>query len=1284
MNKLFTKISTLTASLMLAIGVGAAVSRQNFLVARAADAWTKTAAADLKTGDIVVIADTNSSKALSNDKGTSKPPAATSISLTDDKTQISSIIDETLKWEVTVNDGKYQFKVPNASNYLYCTNDNNGVRVGTNANNVFTIYDNSGVPFLLHQATSRYVGVFSNQDWRCYTSINNNIKDTVLAFYKRSEVETPATESISIDDIDLFVKESKQVSVKSSPLGSEVPTDLIFQSSDTDVLSIEENGFIKGLKAGTATLTVTSESDITLTDTATVTVSTCPRSGVSVGSIYALVGSETKDGVETKYQFAGITGDNTYASTATYEDDSDLSSEYGLIAVEGAYEGSIALQSGEKYLSWEDGNSLILADTITANSSWVIEYADGFHSIINTSTYRNDVKRILRLNASSSRFACYTSGQLPVTLVQIGTVNPTIKLSADKTEIKVGADATLTATLINVEEGTVSFESSNTDVLTVTDNGDNTATITGVTAGKATVTASLEGCENVSLEFSVLQNKTLDSIELNVDNVKTEYLVGETLDTTGLIVTAHFADADDEIVDLENVDVTADLSKEGEDIVVTVSYSYDDVTKTATYTIKAEIKSLTVTQAFALLGEVEDPASKQTNYVGGSNTILYKVTGYVTRSTWYTQNNNGNIYIADDLDDADGKELQLFRISDKTAFDACSAYGAKIEAVGVLAVYDTTRNYELCYPTAVTLLEEAPAPIEVNVTEALAVIKDLTPTSGDGTVYAKGGYIVTGYVVSGSYWSSSSNYGVLYIADSLDTDVEKIQVYNLSDKNLYDSVSAVGTQVKVEGILALYKKGTTLTYELTSPVVEKLSDPSYTVADVSVAEAMQLINAIENPAAYDNFVSQGINYNVTGYITKISTFTNSDESFKSADIYLADERSGEDTLKVYNLTDESLVNTLEVDALVKVTGQLDLYVASSTGTRTQEVVSVTSVVILEAAPDVVTDIEIKTYPKTEFNLGDNFTSEGLVINATYSKSGTKEITEGFTVNSEAFDSSKTGRCLITVTFEGKSVNYFVEVSDPLAESKASAKSTIDTAISGLNENDYSDTNWSTITSFATAAKANIDDASSQSEIDLMVSTFNQAIAVVKTLAQELSEAQTEGKTQLDNYLSRLDPSNYYDAQVRELNNIVDQAKAAIDAATSRSDIIDLVLAAESEMDNVKNKDAIDKEELDKAIEDALSELHEYFDAIDQTAYDEQGVAALNAALSDGETAIKGCTTKDAVTSALEAAKAALDDVSTKPAKKSGCGGSIIATSALISIASLVGFGFVLAKKKKED
>ena len=37
----------------------------------------------------------------------------------------------------------------------------------------------------------------------------------------------------------------------------------------------------------------------------------------------------------------------------------------------------------------------------------------------------------------------------------------------------------------------------------------------------------------------------------------------------------------------------------------------------------------------------------------------------------------------------------------------------------------------------------------------------------------------------------------------------------------------------------------------------------------------------------------------------------------------------------------------------------------------------------------------------------------------------------------------------------------------------------------------------------------------------------------------------------------------------------------------------------------------------------------------------------------------------------------------KPTKK-GCGGSIIATSALISIASLVGFGFILAKKKKED
>ena len=79
-------------------------------------------------------------------------------------------------------------KTPVKKTWLYCTNTNNGVRVGDNTNKVYEIKAN----YLYHTATSRYIGVYNAQDWRCYTSINDNIKDQTLQFFvKTIGVETP-------------------------------------------------------------------------------------------------------------------------------------------------------------------------------------------------------------------------------------------------------------------------------------------------------------------------------------------------------------------------------------------------------------------------------------------------------------------------------------------------------------------------------------------------------------------------------------------------------------------------------------------------------------------------------------------------------------------------------------------------------------------------------------------------------------------------------------------------------------------------------------------------------------------------------------------------------------------------------------------------------------------------------------------------------------------------------------------------------------------------------------
>ncbi len=159
--------------------------------------WVLTDLADLVEGDVFVIVGYNGATyAMSNDNGTGGAPAAVAVTVANDV--ITSIVGDNIKWNVSgnANDG-YTF-YPNGSTetWLYCTNSNNGVRVGTNNAKTFVIDSN----YLKHSGTSRYVGIYDSQDWRCYTSINANIKDQTFAFYKYMDDATVKAPVITVDE----------------------------------------------------------------------------------------------------------------------------------------------------------------------------------------------------------------------------------------------------------------------------------------------------------------------------------------------------------------------------------------------------------------------------------------------------------------------------------------------------------------------------------------------------------------------------------------------------------------------------------------------------------------------------------------------------------------------------------------------------------------------------------------------------------------------------------------------------------------------------------------------------------------------------------------------------------------------------------------------------------------------------------------------------------------------------------------------------------------------------
>ena len=151
--------------------------------------WVAANLADINANDVFVIVGTDANSytyALSNNNGTSSAPSAVEVTVSG--STLSGEINDNIKWNISGNatDGYTFYPNGDTENWLYCTNTNNGVRVGTNAtNNTFTLDGESG--YLKNVATSRYVGIYSAQDWRCYTNTTGNIANQTFAFYKQIE-----------------------------------------------------------------------------------------------------------------------------------------------------------------------------------------------------------------------------------------------------------------------------------------------------------------------------------------------------------------------------------------------------------------------------------------------------------------------------------------------------------------------------------------------------------------------------------------------------------------------------------------------------------------------------------------------------------------------------------------------------------------------------------------------------------------------------------------------------------------------------------------------------------------------------------------------------------------------------------------------------------------------------------------------------------------------------------------------------------------------------------------
>ena len=420
-----------------------------------ADSWVRTDYSALQTGDIVAIVDLTSSCAMPNNNGTSSAPKATAITLNADKSELAAAPAATLQWVVTVSNGSYQFGVDGTSNFLYCTNTNNGVRVGTNTNNKFTFSEggDNNVPFMVNSATSRYIGVYNSQEWRCYTSVNANIKESVIAFYKYTAGASDkqnATVAIGANEINVG---------GSTTVSTDGPA-LTLTSSNTNVATVSGNT-ISGVAAGITNITATwAENDTYNGGSKTFTLSVkdadkgTESNPYTVAEALALINNlngQTSWQVYVKGIVSGIvTAYDSQYGNISYNISDDGTTEANQLQ---AFRG-LGL-NGDKFTSENDllaGDQVVVCGTLTMYNT-TPEFAA-----------KNYLVSLTRQGGKEAAGLAYEVTSLT----------------------KYTTDAAFTNPLTNPNGLTVSYDSSNPGVATVDANGQ----VTIGTAGSTTITAT--------------------------------------------------------------------------------------------------------------------------------------------------------------------------------------------------------------------------------------------------------------------------------------------------------------------------------------------------------------------------------------------------------------------------------------------------------------------------------------------------------------------------------------------------------------------------------------------------------------------------------------------------------------------------------------------------------------------------------------------------------------------------------------------------------------------------
>lgn len=369
---------------------------------------------DIATGDEVVITMTKGNYVwtISNEKHTSNTAPTTVDISANVEGQYLTTVNDGNKWVIEKNNDNLTFYSYTAqANYLYCTNDDNGVRVGTGTAEVFVVDGN----YLKNIETTspRYLGVSLNTEpysWRCYTVTTSVIKDQTLKFYKKVCLPNNISRvTYSVGAGDTAPAEQEVVNNTSITLPS-ITTNLTCVNfvGWTDAASGYTHGTDKLYKAG---------------DSYAVTENVTLYAVYAAGGGYVLVTDVANLAVGDKIIIV-----NSEASVAMGEQKSNNRAEVSVTIAdntltpvdgveiftleEGTTDGTFAFKTSAGYIyaagsSGNNGNNYLkTTSTLDERGSWKITITDGVTSVV---AQGSNTRNTMQYNSGSSLFSCYAS-----------------------------------------------------------------------------------------------------------------------------------------------------------------------------------------------------------------------------------------------------------------------------------------------------------------------------------------------------------------------------------------------------------------------------------------------------------------------------------------------------------------------------------------------------------------------------------------------------------------------------------------------------------------------------------------------------------------------------------------------------------------------------------------------------------------------------------------------------------------------------------------------------------